>query len=138
MSKPLYEKFDPVSYLEIALGLPTDASVALIRTAADRAYYAAFLTCRDLLKAKNYISPQYNRYDHETVAETLKRPDVLGNIGNNENRLRRSRNCITYDTRILQITHNDARSLAWMIATARDLIERVQKLPECKSNTQLS
>ena len=79
-------------------------------------------------KAKNYLSPKNNEEDHEDVAETLKRSDVLGNVGNNENRLRRSRNGLTYDISEFQMPNTNARSLMWMVSTAQDLIERVRNL----------
>ena len=96
------------------------------RAAADRAYYAAFLTSRDQLTAKGYITPYYNFDDHKYVAENLK--ILLGTFGNEENRLRTARNRVTYDTR--DLTHSQGQpSLEWMLDTAKTIIERVEKLP---------
>lgn len=130
MSKPLYESVDPETYLELAKELSLESQAASKRTAADRAYYAAFLASRDFLTAKGYITPYYNSDDHRYVEETLKRKDILGSLGNDENRLRRARNLVTYDTRdIATTTQQYARPLSWMISTGGTIIQRVKELP---------
>jgi hypothetical protein len=96
------------------------------RTAADRAYFAAFLTSRDQLTAKGYLTPYYSSEDHKYVAEKLK--ILLGAFGNEENRLRTARNQVTYDTRDLT-TEEGQPSLKWIVNTAKQIIERVSKLP---------
>jgi uncharacterized protein (UPF0332 family) len=130
MSQPLYESVDPETYLELASELSSKAQAAAKRTAADRAYYAAFLVSRDLLAEKGYISPYYNSDDHKYVEETLKHKDVLGSLGNDENRLRRARNLVTYDTRDLaRTTKQYAYPLNWVLNTAGTIIDRVKQLP---------
>ena len=130
MSEPLYPMLDPAIYLELAEELSSRSESYAKRTAADRAYYAAFLASRDCLTAKNYMTPYYDDRDHDYVVRTLKRRDVLGALGNDENRLRRARNCITYYTCDLTVDrYNDVRPLKWIIQTARDIIERVNALP---------
>jgi uncharacterized protein (UPF0332 family) len=130
MSQPLYKSVDPETYLELAEELSSKAQAVEKRTAADRAYYAAFLVSRDLLSEKGYITPYYNSDDHRYVEETLKRRDILGSLGNDENRLRRARNVATYDTRdITTRTQQYARPLDWMLNTAGTIIDKVKKLP---------
>lgn len=131
MSQPLYESIDPETYLELAKELSLESQVSAKRTAADRAYYAAFLASRDLLAEKGYITPYYSSEDHRYVEETLKRKDVLGSLGNDENRLRRARNLVTYDTRDIETkTQQYARPLSWMLETAEAVIKKVQGLPQ--------
>lgn len=138
MSQPLYESVDPETYLGLAKELASKLEVAAKRTAADRAYYAAFLTSRDLLAKKGYITPYNNSQDHKYVEETLKRSDILGACGNDENRLRRARNIATYDTRgITPDIQRYARPLAWMLRTAEEIINKIRELPQ-KSGTQTS
>lgn len=130
MSQPLYESVDPETYLELAKELSSKSQVAARRTAADRAYYAAFLASRDLLAEKDYITPYGDERDHQYVNEALKRKDILGSFGNEGLRLRRARNVATYDTRdITMRTQQYARPLNWMLNTARTLIDKVKKLP---------
>ena len=131
MSQPLYESVDPETYLELAKELSLKSQVAARRTAADRAYYAAFLASRNLLAEKGYITPYYTSDDHKYVEETLKRKDILGALGNDENRLRRARNLVTYDTRDIQTeTQRYASPLSWMLNTAETVIKKVQELPQ--------
>jgi len=125
----LYNALDPKTYLELAFTLSSESQDTAIRTAADRAYYAAFLASRDILAAKGYITPYYNQQDHQYVATELKRLNVSGWFGNEENRLRRARNLITYDTRQIDSSQPDARPVRWMLDTARRIIELVEGLP---------
>lgn len=129
MSGPLYKAINPKDYLELANRLSSESQEVAERTAADRAYYAAFLAGRDVLATKGYITPYHSQNDHQYVAETLKRKDVLGSLGNDENRLRRARNLITYDTRGIDASQQDARSLKWILDTAKRIIERLEALP---------
>jgi len=131
MPQPLYKSVDPETYLELAKELSLKSQVAAKRTAADRAYYAVFLASRNLLAEKGYITPYYNSDDHKYVEETLKRKDILGALGNDENRLRRARNLVTYDTRDIETkTQQYARPLNWMLNTAEAVIKKVQELPQ--------
>ncbi len=124
--EPVFPAIDPVAYIGFADELAAKTELPAKRTAADRAYFAAFLTSRDQLTAKGYIVPHYSRDDHKYVAENLKL--LLGAFGNQENRLRTARNRVTYDTR--DLTHSQGQpSLNWMVNTAKEIIERVKKLP---------
>lgn len=117
--------------MELAKQLAINADDSSKRTAADRAYYAAFLTCRDVLASKGYLVPQYNLDDHKSVPQTLKSIEALGSRGNDEERLRSARNRINYDTRELRDQPQSAVcSINWMITTAQDIINGVQALPK--------
>lgn len=129
MSLQLYKSLDPETYLELASKLSTESDEAARRTAADRAYYAAFLVCRDTLARKDYLTPYYNSGDHKYVGDTLKRNEVLGSFGNEEQRLRRARNLVTYDTGDITKTQQNACGLDWMLRTAKNIIDRVKALP---------
>ena len=129
MPQQLYEALNPKTYLELARELSCRTEAAARRTAADRAYYAAFLSSRDLLTTKGYIVPYYDSRDHKDVAEKLKDGNVLGAFGNEENRLRLARNSVTYDTRVVSSARKDAVPLDWMLETAKKIIERVEALP---------
>ena len=125
----LYPALDPTEYLKIADEFTSRSESSAIRTAADRAYYAAFLTCRDCLTEKNYFTPTYSSDDHLNLTNALKRREVLGTFGNEELRLRRARNCVNYMTGDINSDTRDARPLQWMITTAREIISRVEALP---------
>jgi hypothetical protein len=131
MSKVLYPMLDPTAYLKLAEEVSSNSETAARRTAADRAYFAAFLVSRDLLAEKGYMLPHYSDEDHKDVVDVLKDMQVLGAFGNEENRLRMARNCVTYDTRDLDSSMlRNVRSLEWMLYTAREIIKRVKALPE--------
>ncbi|MBI2909690.1 MAG: hypothetical protein HYX92_18780 [Chloroflexi bacterium] len=121
-SKPQFSALDPAAYLDLANELASRPEAEAKRTAADRAYYAAFLFSRDQLAAKGYLVPYYSLEDHRYVAECLR--ELLGAVGNDENRLRQRRNTVTYDTRDLS-----SPSLQWMINTAQKITELVKELP---------
>jgi len=129
MSEPLYRAVNPKTYLELADRLSSEPHETSKRTAADRAYYAAFLMSRDILATKGYITPYYSSEDHRYVAVTLKRQDILGSLGNDEARIRRARNLIMYDTRDINREQQDARSLKWILDTTKRIVERVENLP---------
>lgn len=132
MSKqqPLYPAVSPIDYLDIAERLTSWSEPCAYRTAADRIYYSTFLFSRDNLAEKNYIVPHYGSEDHIYVENALKRRDVLGTFGNEENRLRRARNCITYDNRDLYLGRPESvRPLDWMLNAAKEIIKRVEALP---------
>ncbi len=132
-SKPLYPEIDPKDYLDLAKALSSKTDYASLRSAVDRAYYAAFLTCRDTLASKHYLTPKYDYQDHKDVPEGLKNLKVLGSCGNDEFRLRRTRNRITYDTRPLtpgQKNPDDVFSVPLIVTTAENIIKSIQSLPE--------
>jgi len=133
--QPLYQRLDPILYLGLARELAPRPDGAAIRTAADRIYFAAFLTNRKRLAEKDYFTPNYDFEDHQRVIEKLK--EKLGSIGNNELRLRNTRNRINYDTRDLYYS-KDVRSLEWMFATAEQLIQLVEALPPSSDESRTS
>lgn len=121
-----FDRIDPRTYLDLSRTLAGDGSPASQRSAGDRAYYAAFLTTRDVLAEKGYITPHLGLEDHRYVQEQLKR--VVGAIGNDEQRLRTARNKVTYDTGTVS-----PGSLNWMISTAENIIRLVDGLPRSSS-----
>ena len=131
MSQPLYESVDPEAYLGLAKELASKSEAAAKRTAADRAYYAAFLVSRNTLADKDYVTPYGTERDHQYINEALRRTDILGSFGNEGLRLRRARNVATYDTReITNQMQQYARSVDWMLRTAEAIINKVQELPQ--------
>ncbi len=124
-SSPEFSALDPRSYIRLADELAIRPEPEAIRTAGDRAYYAAFLFSRDCLKSKGYITPFYDERDHKYLTESLKRPDILKSLGNEEYRLRRHRNKLTYHTQDVGYP-----PLQWMISTAKEIIEKVEALPD--------
>jgi len=114
---------NPVKYLEFAYEISSRPETEAKRTAADRAYYAAFLFSRDQLASKGYITPYYKEEDKRYVSQELKR--LKFSIGNSENLLRRRRTTITYDTR-----DGEGPSLDWMLQTAEKIIDYVKALPD--------
>jgi hypothetical protein len=127
MSKPLYPSILPGEYLTLAKELASRQEAASLRSAVDRAYYAVFLTCRDLLQKKNYIVEYGHIEDHQYISRVLK--TVLKSKGNEENRLRRVRNEITYNTSDLFQGHDTVRRLDWVFSTSEELIQLVNNLP---------
>jgi len=114
---------NPEEYLNLSREFMKSASSEYLRTAGDRAYYAAFLFCRDELTRKGYISPSYTTDDHEYVARSLSR--LIGSMSSMEYWLRRRRNRLTYDTNALA-----GISISLMLKTAEEIIERVKVLPK--------
>jgi len=112
---------DPLKYLDLARELSTKTESEVRRTAADRAYYAAFLFSRDQLALKDYIVPFYREQDKYDVSRKLK--ELKYGIGNSEHLLRTRRTKITYDTRDV-----GSPSLDWMIDTAQKIINYVKAL----------
>jgi len=130
MSEPIYPKLNPTTYLELADELSSRSEPSAKRTAADRAYFSAFLFSRDRLLEKGYVTPYGDERDHQYINEALKRRDILGSFGSQGLRLRRARNVVTYKTgNISTITQQYAHPLNWMLETAREIIKRVDELP---------
>ena len=121
----IYPSIDARKYLGLAARLALTKSSLSLRTAANSAYYSAFLFSRDQLAQKGYITPYYNSSDHDYVARELK--VQLGAIGNDENRLRTARNKVVYDTR--NLTSSQVQRLEWIIPTAAKIIKLVGSLP---------
>ena len=118
----MFKAIDPLKYLDFAREIATRTEVEARRSAADRAYYAAFLFSRDQLAIKGYITPHYHEEDKKYISETLKR--LRTSIGNDEFRLREHRTKVTYHTWDVGYP-----SLDWMINTAQEIIDYVKALP---------
>jgi hypothetical protein len=127
MLKPLYPSIAPDEYLALAKELASRQEPASLRSAVDRAYFATFLTCRELLKKKNYIVEYGHTEDHQYISRVLKA--VLKSYGNEENRMRRVRNEITYNIGDLFQGQDTVRKLDWVFDTSEKLISLVSDLP---------
>ena len=101
------------------------ADEASRRTAADRAYYAAFLAVRDELIVKGYMNVARNSNVHVQVADTLRGIDKSASellfI------LRRARNRLTYQTGHINLPRG--QSIPELLDSARRVIEAVRALP---------
>ncbi len=115
----------PEEYLVLAAGLALSADTASRRSAADRAYYAAFLAARDELIGKRYISAVGNANAHAQVANVLK--DISVDASERLSALRRTRNRLTYQTERINLPRR--QSLESLIESARAVIEAVRALP---------
>ena len=87
---------------------PTPAS---LRSAADRAYYAAYLTARDQLARKKYARFNPGGSAHVRVGQALRAIDI--DTGNLLSELRFTRNTLTYDTGYVALEGN--RTVEWML-----------------------
>ena len=101
---------------------PTPAS---LRSAADRAYYAAYLTARDQLARKNYARFNPGASAHMRVGQALRAINI--DIGNLLSELRFTRNTLTYDTGYVAL--EGGRTVEWMLDAARTIISYVNALP---------
>ena len=117
-----HSPLSPELYLDLSRELLKNNSSEYQRTAGDRAYYAAFLFCRDELTKKGYIKPFYSTEDHDYVTRSLV--NVLGSKSSMEYWLRHRRNQLTYDTKSVSDI-----SINLMIETAQAIIEAVKALP---------
>ena len=120
-----YLPIDPMSLLDLATELAVRARPSDIRTAADRAYYAAFLTTRDQLTLKNYARFTDDGRAHRRVRVALRAIDQ--DMGSFLNALRVSRNALTYQTGTVTLPRG--QTLQWMLNTARTIINYVNSLP---------
>ena len=96
-----------------------------MRSAGDRAYYAAFLTCRDQLVRKNYAVFSRRPSSHNEVAAALT--DIHSELGRRLGELRYTRNDLTYQTG--RISRDPPQTLLWMFRTAQAMIDFVDALP---------
>ncbi len=135
MSELLYQQIDPKDYLKLAEELSCREEATAKRTAADRAYYAAFLTSRDILLEKGYVTLHDQLDDHSYICSVLKSNEVLGSFGNQQNRLRLARNSATYNTQALYLgSPYNCRRLTWMFDVAKKIIKLVEELPNNPKN----
>lgn len=120
--KPVFTALNPADYIGLAEELASRPEQTAKRTAADRAYYAVFLFSRDQLEMKGYLTRYGYTEDHPYVTQKLR--ELLGFLGNEEFRMRRHRNKVTYETGDV-----GKPSLNWMLKTAEKIIDSVKKLP---------
>lgn len=90
------EPVDPQEYLALASQLSASPGNASRRTAIDRAYYAAFLTARNELIDRGYLSAVRGPETHIRVITALT--EIARNSGITLGILRRARNRVTYET----------------------------------------
>ena len=128
--------FNPTEFLILAKTLINDNiynNESCFRTCISRAYYAAFLTCREFLKNSHGLSFSQSAEVHKEVISSLRRRTVVDTLKGRSNsskyivadlldKLRKEgRNRADYDLNVT-ITKNDA--LKW-IQMAEDIISRI-------------
>ena len=121
--------FRPVEtdvYLQLAIEWAQSDNEAILRTAVDRAYYAAFLTARDQLVAKGYGEFAASSRAHGQVGDALS--EVRSQHGEMLRILRRARNRLTYETDATRLPRRQTRQA--LLDLAREIIAAVEALPE--------
>ena len=115
----------PAAYLAQADEWAQSGETEYLRSAADRAYYAAFLTARDQLSRKGYgrFAPTLQAHNQVARALTAVRPDM----GKQMRVLRRARNRFTYQTAAAVLP--DELTLPELLDFARAIIAAVEALP---------
>jgi hypothetical protein len=131
-------RLDPLELLNLARELARRPDAAAVRTACDRAYYAAFLFCRDQLISMGIVERAGGRgrtrrprltgrsADHTIIPDSLRGLANGRRPGNELNRLREQRNQYTYNTGSLSTSA--VATPQWMLSTAEDIIGFVQQL----------
>ena len=120
-----FEPVEPQSYLDLAIRLSRSPDEASRRSAVDRAYYAAFLTARNELNNKGYLTSVQRSEIHFRVAITLTRAARIP--GRRLELLRRTRNRLTYQTGRTSLP--EGLSLDLMLDSARVVIQGARALP---------
>lgn len=123
-------ELDPIDLLVLAQELNSRDDSPSIRSACDRAYYAAYLYTRNELTSLGRVELDGRSGDHGKVISSLKaQPDGLRH-GNDLSILRRTRNSYTYDTGSLTLatTGGSARPTSWVLSRAQAVINFVQQL----------
>lgn len=115
---------DPLDLLEFAKQLAKRKDSPSIRTACDRAYYAAFLFARNQLTKLHKYTPQQSAQDHKGVDTQLQSETGGIEYGQSLRLLRVQRGYYTYDTGSPSV-----KPPAWMLSTAGNIIQFVQQLP---------
>ena len=116
----------PYAYLSLAIEWTHSTDVATLRSAVDRAYYAAFLTARDQLSAKGYGRFSAGPQAHRQVAKALS--TIKADVRERLISLRRARNRLNYQTGSVNLPRS--QSLQSLMLFARVVIEAAQALPE--------
>ena len=117
---------EPSDYLELANEWAQSDNPAVLRTAVDRAYYAAFLTVRDQLAAKGYGEFAASSRAHGQVGDALS--EVRSQHGEMLRILRRARNRLTYETDATRLPRRQTRQE--LLDSSRAIIAAVEALPE--------
>ena len=117
---------EPVEYLQLADEWALADNWATLRSAVDRAYYAAFLTVRDELTRKGYGSFDASSRTHGQVSRSLA--EVRRELGERLANLRRARNALTYETGTTELPENQTPQD--ILNSARQIIAAVEALPE--------
>ena len=120
------EAIASTEYLEQADEWALAGNSAALRSAVDRAYYAAFLSARDQLAAKGYRSFAASSRTHRQVRSTLLAMDP--ELGDALDVLRRARNALTYETGAAKLPED--YTIQRLLDAAREIIAAVEALPE--------
>ena len=120
------EAVSAAEYLEQANEWAPVGNSAALRSAVDRAYYAAFLTARDQLAAKGYRSFAASSRTHGQVSATLLL--VAPELGDALDVLRRARNRLTYETWATELPNG--LTVQELLDSASEVIAAVEALPE--------
>ena len=120
-----FNAVDPAAYLTLAIEWSRSADDTTLRSAVDRAYYAAFLTTRDQLSGKGYGHFTADPQVHSQVAKLLSATNK--NAGEKLIILRRARNRLNYQTG--NVTLPRGQSVRSLMLFARIVVEAAQELP---------
>ena len=120
-----FDAVDPAAYLALAIEWSQSTDSAALRSAVDRAYYAAFLSARDQLSAKGYGRFSQGPQAHSEVAKALSAVQV--NVGERLITLRRARNRLNYQTG--RATLPRGQSIQSLMLFARAVVEAARALP---------
>ena len=116
----------PRDILTFAESLVSGASPEAVRAGCDRAYYAAFLLCRERLRSRGLFDPSSGAGDHQALAVALRRWEFAA--GNDLHRLRRSRNQYTYSLDEVRHGGRGAIPPQGMLRLARRVMAAVERL----------
>ena len=120
------EAIAAAEYLGLADEWVLAGGSVLLRTAVDRAYYAAFLTARDQLAAKGYSDFDASSRTHGQVRSALL--SLEPELGDALDVLRRARNRLTYETGAAELPED--YTIQRLLDAARAIIAAVEALPE--------
>ena len=120
-----FEPFPPDAYLALSRELSRSPGEPARRSAIDRAYYAAFLTARNELNSKGYLTPGRGPQIHAQVIVALTQADR--NSGRTLRSLRMARNRLTYQTGRVALPYG--MTIETVLDSARIVIEAVRTLP---------
>lgn len=109
------------SYLSLAQGLLNDSSEAAQRSAASRAYYAAYHAAREYLVAKGAVVPKAST--HHAVWTQIKALDAQ--LGRTGLRLRDNRNRADYRDSVT----NPSTLASVTVAESQRVVSEIRNLP---------